>query len=215
MKKNLLLFSASLGLLLLTSTRLFSQGFEGTIDFRKIGAVDTIQYKYYVKGNNVRIDEIGSDKHVAGTMLIDIKTETAKSLSPERKLYLDLEKGKPNTVSIDKVKIEKGKGSKKIAGYNCNEVIVKNGEQNTIVTYYLAKDNFHFLKGVIKTLNRKDKSSTYYQTISENENSFPFLSIETDYAGNRKSTLEVLNVNKQKIEDKTFALPAGFKKFEK
>jgi hypothetical protein len=215
MKKQILNITAIIAVFLLTTSALFSQGFEGTIEFRKIGSIDTIQYIYYVKGNQVRIDEIGSDKRTAGTMLIDIKNETAKSLSPERKLYLDLEKGKPNTVSIDKVKIEKGKATKKIAGYNCTEYVVKNGEQNTIVTYYLAKDNFHFIKGVIKTLNRKDKASTYYQTLSDNENCFPFLSIETDYAGNRKSTLEVLNVNKHKIEDKLFLIPAGFKKFEK
>ena len=215
MKKQILNITAIIAVFLLTTSALFSQGFEGTIEFRKIGSIDTIQYIYYVKGNQVRIDEIGSDKRTAGTMLIDIKNETAKSLSPERKLYLDLEKGKPNTVSIDKVKIEKGKVTKKIAGYNCTEYVVKNGEQNTIVTYYLAKDNFHFIKGVIKTLNRKDKASTYYQTLSDVENCFPFLSIETDYAGNRKSTLEVLNVNKHKIEDKLFLIPAGFKKFEK
>jgi hypothetical protein len=215
MKKHFLSFAAILAPFLLTSTTLFSQGFEGSIDFRKIGAFDTTKYIYYVKGNQVRIDEIGSNKVVAGSMLIDLKTTTGKSLSPERKLYMDLEKGKPNTVSADQVIIEKGKGVKKIAGHTCNEVIVKNTEQNTIVTYYIAKDNFHFLKGVISTLNRKDKSSMYYQTITNNDNSFPFLSIETDLAGTRKSTLEVTNVNKHKIEDKVFLMPAGFKKFEK
>ncbi len=215
MKKHFLSFAAILAPFLLTSTTLFSQDFEGSIDFRKIGAVDTTKYIYYVKGNQVRIDEIGSNKTVAGSMLIDLKTTTGKSLSPERKLYLDLEKGKPNTVSADQVTVEKGKGVKKIAGYTCNEVIVKNTEQNTMVTYYIAKDNFHFLKGVISTLNRKDKSSMYYQTITGNDNSFPFLSIETDLAGTRKSTLEVINVNKHKIEDKIFLIPAGFKKFEK
>ena len=215
MKKHFLSFAAILAPFLLTSTTLFSQGFEGSIDFRKIGAFDTTKYIYYVKGNQVRIDEIGSNKVVAGSMLIDLKTTTGKSVSPERKLYMDLEKGKPNNVSADQVKIEKGKEVKKIAGYTCNEVIVKNTEQNTIVTYYIAKDNFHFLKGVISTLNRKDKSSMYYQTIAGNDNSFPFLSIETDLAGTRKSTLEVTNVNKHKIEDKVFLMPAGFKKFEK
>jgi hypothetical protein len=214
MKKQLILLSGLLTAFLLQTASVSAQGFEGTIDFRKIG-LDTIRYIYHVKGNNVRIDEISSDKKVAGTMLIDLKSQTAKSLSPERKLFMDLEKSNPNTISSDKVTIEKGKNSKTIAGYKCNEITVKNKEQNTMVTYYIATENFHFLTGVIKTLNRKDKASLYYQTISNTENAFPFMSVESDLSGNKKSTLEVLKVDKHKIDDKTFAIPAGYKKFEK
>jgi hypothetical protein len=215
MKKSFVLFTAFLGAIVLSQLQSVAQGFEGTIEFRKIGTVDTIKYVYHVKGNNVRIDEIGSDKKTAGTMLIDIKNQTAKSLSPERKLYLDVEKGKANTLTSDQVSISKGKNSKTIAGYKCSEVVVTNNEQKTVVTYYMAKDNFHFLNGVIKTLNRKDKASVYYQTLSDTENSFPLMSVETDLAGNKKSVLEVLSVNKQKIDDKTFVIPPGYKKFEK
>jgi hypothetical protein len=55
----------------------------------------------------------------------------------------------------------------------------------------------------------------YYQTISNTENAFPFMSVESDLSGNKKSTLEVVKVDKHKIDDKTFAIPAGYKKFEK
>lgn len=215
MKKQILAFSAVVAAVLFPTTNLFSQGFEGTIEFKKISSIDTIQYIYYVKGDNVRIDEIGSDKRTAGTMLVNIKDGSAKSLSPERKLYLDVEKGKQTPVAKDKVKIEKGKGVKTIAGYKCNEVVVKNSDENTVITYYIAKDNFHFLTGVIKSLNRKDKISTHYQLLSDIDNSFPFLAVETDFSGTKKSSLEVIAVNKHKIESSIFQIPAGYKKFEK
>ena len=47
-------------------------------------------YIYYVKGDNVRIDEIGTKSHkVEGSFLVDMEAKTMKSLNHERKLYME------------------------------------------------------------------------------------------------------------------------------
>lgn len=215
MKNKILIFSALLITTLFSAAESLAQGFEGSIEFKKVSSIDTITYVYYIKGDQVRIDEIGSDKHTAGTMLVNIKEGTAKSLSPERKLYLDIEPNKTPTAASGKLQVSKGKETKTIAGYKCSEITVKDSDANTIIKYYIAKDNFHFLSGVIKALNRKDKISTYYLQLKDVDNSFPFYAIETDFAGNKKTVLEVTTVNKHKVDSKVFEIPAGYKKFER
>ena len=140
-----------------------SQGFQGVIEFTKSTAIDTTDYAYYVKGDMIRIEEIGSDKKVAGIFLVNIRTNKAKALSPERKLYMDQSSGNAQASSIKNIEVIKGKNTKTIAGYKCREVIVKNKDQDTQITYYLGKDDFHFFDGMLIALNRKDKLSTYYQ----------------------------------------------------
>ncbi|MFI5222507.1 MAG: hypothetical protein ACHQK8_09290, partial [Bacteroidia bacterium] len=73
-----------------------AQSFEGVIEFKKQTATDTVNYIYYVKGDKVRLDEIGSkSKKVEGSFIIDLKTHSMVSLSHERKLYIEQASGAP------------------------------------------------------------------------------------------------------------------------
>ena len=76
------------------------QSFEGTIEFKKQTPTDTVNYVYYIKGDKVRLDEIGSkSKKVEGSFIIDLKTNSMTSLSHERKLYIEQASGTPATIS--------------------------------------------------------------------------------------------------------------------
>ena len=191
------------------------QGFQGVIEFTKSTAIDTTDYAYYVKGDMIRIEEIGLDKKVAGIFLVNIRTNKAKALSPERKLYMDQTSGNAQASSIKNIEVIKGKNTKTIAGYKCKEVMVKNKDQGTQITYYLAKDDFHFFDGMLIALNRKDKLSTYYQQIPDSKNMFPFYAAESDLNGKQRVLLSVTKVTKKELEDKLFEIPPEYKKFEK
>ena len=191
------------------------EGFQGVIEFTKATTFDTTSYVYYVKGDMIRIDEITSDKKIAGILIVNTKTYKSTSLSPDRQVYMELKSGNSNLITIKDVEIIKGKQTKTIAGYKCKEVVVKNKEQNTQITYYLAKDNFHFFEGMLLALNRKDKFSTYFQQLSDVQNTFPFRAIETDLNGKARGSLNVVKVTKKDIEDYLFEIPDGYTKFEK
>jgi hypothetical protein len=192
-----------------------AQPFEGVIEFKRATSIDTTDYVYYVKGNIVRIDEIGTDGKVAGTMLVNIKEYKAQSLSPERKLYMDLESTNKQFIKLKDVNVTKGKKTKMVAGYKCEEWIVTKKDQNTIITYYLAKDNFDFFEGLLIALNRKDKLSTYYQQLPETKSVFPLYSQETDLNGKPKASLETTKITKKTLDKSLFLIPADFKRFEK
>lgn len=215
MKKSALKILTVAVVLIAFSLSASAQAFEGTIEFKKITASDTVNYVYTVKGNMVRIDEIGSKSHkVEGTFLIDMDAKTMKSLNHERKLYMD-----QPTPAAPVIKgtctVKKGQNVKNIQGYKCVEYIVTNNEENTQITYWLADGKFTFFEKLLRQLNRKDKSSVYFLQIPDIKNMFPMLSVQSDINGKVNTTLEVTKITKKEIDPSIFEMPKGYNKFEK
>jgi len=193
----------------------FAQAFEGTIEFKKASTTDTTNYVYYVKGNQVKIDEIGAkSRKVEGSFLVDMDAKTMKSLNIERKLYMDQPTPAAPTIK-GTCTVKKGQNVKNLQGYKCVEYVVTNVEEATTITYYIADGKFTFFEKLLRQLNRKDKSSTYFLQIPDMKNSFPMLSIQTDLQGKETGRLEVTKITKKEIDPSTFDLPKGYNKFEK
>lgn len=215
MKKSILKLISIIIVIIAFSFAAVAQSFEGTIEFKKAGTTDTTSYVYYVKGNQVKIDEIGSkSRKVEGSFLIDMDAKTMKSLNHERKLYM--EQPTPAAPIIKGTcTVKKGQNVKNLQGYKCVEYIVTNNEEATIISYYVADGKFSFFEKLLRQLNRKDKSSTYYLQIPDIKNSFPMLSIQTDLMGKETGRLEVTKITKKDIDSSTFEMPKGYNKFEK
>ena len=215
MKKIKLNIAAVIVLLTGISFSAFSQSFEGVIEFKKATLIDTTTYIYYVKGNKVKIDEMGAKSHrVEGTFLIDLEAKTMKSLNHERKLYMD--QGTPAAPVIKGTcTVKKGTNNKNIQGYKCAEYIVTNTEENTSIAYYLADGKFSFFEKLLHQLNRKEKAPTYFLQIQDAKNMFPMLSIQTDNAGKETGRLEVTKISNKTLEASMFEIPKGYNKFEK
>lgn len=192
-----------------------AQGFEGVIEFKKKTLFDTVNYVYYIKGDKVRIDEIGSkSKKVEGTFLVDTKAGSMLSLSHDRKMYLEQKPPAPTKPSGE-CKVEKTKNTKTIAGYKCTEYIVKNVTENTIISYWVTPGKFVFFKKLLNTLNRKDKFSTYFQQIPGMDGMFPVVAIQSAMDGKETERLEATKIEKKVIDIKQFDIPAGYTKFDK
>ncbi len=189
--------------------------FEGTIEFRKKTAFDTINYTYYVKGDKVRIDETnGKTGKVEGTFLIDLKAGTMTSLSHERKMFIEQKPPAPTKPSGE-TKVEKTKNTKTILGYKCVEYKVTNATENTIISHWVASGKFNFFVKMMNVLNRKDKFSTYYQQIKGTEGMFPFYSTMSAMDGKPTEFMEVTKITKSVVDAAKFTIPAGYTKFDK
>ncbi|MBL7889439.1 MAG: DUF4412 domain-containing protein [Bacteroidia bacterium] len=215
MKKSILKLSSILVVMLAFAFNATAQTFEGTIEFKKMTPSDTTNYVYYVKGDQVRIDEIGSkSRKVEGTFLVDMQGKTMKSLNHERKLYMD-----QPTPAAPVVKgtcnVKKGQNVKNLQGYKCQEYIVTNAEEGVTITYWVADGKFSFFEKLLRQLNRKDKSSVYFLKITDVKNGFPMLSVQTDAGGKETVKLEVTKITKKDIDPTMFDTPKGYNKFEK
>lgn len=212
MKKLFLLFLFATAGTVIAS----AQSFEGVIEFRKQTTTDTVNYVYHIKGDKVRLDEIGNkSKKVEGSFIIDLKSNSMTSLSHERKLYTEQASGTPATVT-GKPEVKKTGNVKTIQGQKCNEYVVKNPEEKVQVTYWLANGKYDFFLKLLKILNRKDKSALYFQQLTDVEGMFPFLSSQVNLeTGKEEVKMEVTKVEKKTIDATKFEIPKDYQKFQK
>lgn len=193
-----------------------AQSFEGVIEFKKQTPTDTVNYIYHVKGDKVRLDEIGNkSKKVEGSFIIDMKTSSILSLSHERKLYIEQASGTPAAVK-GKPEVKKTGNTKTIQGIKCTEYVVTNPEEKVAVTYWMASNNYDFFFKLLKVLNRKDKSAVYVQQITGAEGMFPFLSSQVNLETNKEEVkMEVTKVEKKNVDEAKFEVPKDYQKFQK
>jgi hypothetical protein len=190
-----------------------AQAFEGVIEFTKTTGPVVTNYRYFVKGEHVRVEEVSSRGEVQGIMLVDTRDRTVTALSPERKLYMDV----PNTrLPKDvEVQIQKSSDLKDIAGYKCEKWVVKSPKDDRQITYWVAADEFNFFRPLLETLNRKDETALYFLEIKDAKGVFPLLGIEQKMDGAEVSRLEVSKVTKAPQKSSLFEIPAGYNKFER
>jgi len=193
-----------------------AQSFEGVIEFKKQTATDTVNYIYYVKGDKVRLDEIGNkSKKVEGSFIIDLKTNSMVSLSHERKLFIEQASGTPATVT-GKPEVTKTGNVKTILGVKCNEYVVKNTDEKVQVTYWMGSGKFDFFFKLLKVLNRKDKSAVYVQQLTSVDGMFPFLSSQVNLeTGKEEIKMEVTKIDKKTVDASKFDIPKDYQKFQK
>lgn len=212
MKK--LLVIAAVGLSFLKTS---AQGFNGSIDFKYCTQKDTTHNIYYVKDKLVKLDQIGKKSgNIEGSFIFDLNNNSIKYVNPKRKLWGDHKSETPPVIK-GKCEVTKGGNSKTVQGIKCTDYIVKNTEENTVITYWVATDKFGFFIPIIKMWNRKDKQSVYFNQITGlPEGSMPMLSEEKQISDGKTVTkLEVIKLNKTAPDDSYLQVPADYTKFDK
>src|ERR1700740_50985 len=108
--KKLKLFVAAFAI----STASFAQ-FEGTIEFRMETKKDTTTNIYYVKGDNVKLDQIGKKSgKVEGSFVFDLNGKSIKFVNPARKVWGDHKSETPPAIK-GTCEVIKGKTTKMVA----------------------------------------------------------------------------------------------------
>ena len=189
--------------------------FEGTIEFIQSNGIDTSCYKYYIKGNNVRIDDLDAEtKKLDGSFLIDLTTKKITALSPGRHLYFYPPASLPLKPG-GKPKAEQTGKTRRINGYVCRQWLVTDAQEGIKIYYWLAYDHFNFFDAMLKVLNRKNNFSEYYLQIPGTKGMFPILAIEEDMAGNKKGEMKAGRIITTTLNGNLFQIPSGYTEFNK
>lgn len=207
----------AVGLFTIASIGAFAQGFEGSIYFTKSNMIDVTQYVYHVKGDMVRIDEMveDSDKLVA-TLLVNLESGTMTALSHERNLYMNRPKKGDSADDTQGNVIVNGQLKRSIHGTNCSQIRVKNKQADREVMYWVSDEaNYGFFPKLLSILKRKDNFSTYYMSIPDIGDKLPLLAQENTLLREKKGFLQVDKLEKKKLDDSLFKIPAGFEKVER
>lgn len=193
-----------------------AQSYEGSIEFKMETTKDTTTNIYYVKGNDVKLDQIGRKSgKVEGSFVFNLATNEIRFVNPVRKVW-----GEHKSETAPMIKgtcvSSKGTNTKMVQGQKCTEYIVKNTEENTQITYWIAPGKYDFFMPLVKAWNRKDKQSIYFNQIKDlPKGSMPLLSEEKQISdGKLISKLEVSKMTKGGVDPSKLAIPADYKKFE-
>ncbi len=198
------------------SVMAIAQSFEGSIEFRMETSKDTTTNIYYIKGHDVKLDQIGRKSgKVEGSFVFNTQTSEIKYVNPVRKVWGE---HKSETAPVIKGNCisSKGPNTKMVQGQKCTEYIVKNTEENTQITYWIVSGKYDFFAPLVKAWNRKDKQSIYFNQIKDlPKGSMPLLSEEKTISdGKLISKLEVSKITKGKIDATKLSIPDDYKKFE-
>jgi hypothetical protein len=211
MKKSLLLLACfSLAL------SGFSQSFSGSIEFRYYTQKDTSLNHYLVKEPLVKLDRIGDKgKSVEGSFIFDLKTHEIKWVNPKRKLWGSQKSETPQVIRGQCI-VSKTGNIKKILGYRCFEYIVRNTEENVVISYWITTDKFDFFVPLLQLWNRKDKQSIYFGQIKDlPKGSMPLLSEEKQISDGKILTrLEAIKITPSVPTAENMGVPAGYSHME-
>ena len=190
--------------------------FEGSIEFRMETKKDTTTNIYYVKGQSVKLDQIGKKSgKVEGSFVFDLKGKSIKFVNPARKVWGDHKSETPPSIA-GTCEVSKLKTTKMVAGKMCTEYIVKNTTENTQIVYWVSSEKYDFFVPLVKLWNRKDKQSIYFNQIKDlPKGAMPMQSLETSLDGKTTvSKLEVIKLEKKAIDAASVGVPSDYKKFE-
>jgi len=197
-------------LILLFSANTKAESFEGSIEFVYESHYDTSYFTYYVKNNQVRIDQFDNKHLLVQSLLIHMGHEEIYVLSPNKKLYTKLEKKQSAHQDYENFMVQKTENHRTVNGIDCYQWRVKNIERNTEIAYWVSQSDFYFFEDLIKLINHTDRTYDFFEKIPETQGFFPLLAVERTLLRKEKSRIYVANITKKTISDSMFTIPADY-----
>ncbi|MBI9054656.1 MAG: DUF4412 domain-containing protein [Bacteroidales bacterium] len=188
--------------------------FEGRIELVQETHYEKSYFTYFIKNDNVRIDEFDSDHLLIQSLIIKINDEQVYILCPSKKLYTQLTLSDSKKMTSDNFKIIKTENSRIVNGFDCYQWRVKNIERNTEAAYWVSQNNFYFFEDLIKLLNRTDKTFEFFEIIPDSQGFFPMLSVERTLLRKEKLRTYVVAINNEILDESNFIIPPEYKPVE-
>ena len=190
-----------------------SQKFEGLIKIVEYNEVDTLIYEFKVKDNFVAIWMHNNQKSTNKYFIADTTKKEIYEINKEQKVYIKYAIENPPEKKEDKefIKIEKTDNYKIIDGIQCFQWLVINKVKNTVLSYWVAKQDFSFLYDIIYNIkSASNKRTSYFMFIPNYEMFFPYQSIERGLLREFRGEEQLVYVKPQKLSDSIFKIPEGY-----
>lgn len=186
--------------------------FAGEIKFTKTAGSINVEYVYLVKGDQIRVEEVGDEGKPEGIQLMNLKDKKVYALSPDRKLYMDVSNSRP--AADLKVDVKKTGKTKEILGKKCTEIIVTCKDLDRKIVYWVTEGEYNFFIPMLQTLNRKENQSMFFLLIPGMKGYFPMLSTEYSISTGKVITeLKAEKVVEKDVAKSEFEIPEGYKLF--
>lgn len=202
------LFTALLAIFIAGSTApVKAQSFEGIVQFNLTSAQGKIPMTYMMKGENVRMEFEGRPG-MKGVMLLDGKENKAYMLISQMNAYMELPTGQAQEGTKIKPEITKTGKTQKILGYDCEQLIIKDGGR--VTEAWVTKAIGKFQKFGMGGGMQEGKQDSWQDNLG-GSGMFP-VRVVTKEGDTETSKMEVTKVEKKSLEASLFKIPEGFQK---
>ncbi len=187
--------------------------FEGTMTFVKMTHYDTTYFAYHVKDYYIRIEEMTKTRELSRVYIVDTQNGAMVALHPKRKLFTTIHVTPNLYAQNPEIEVIRTSNKKRIRGVVCTQWRVRNQKENTEITYWVANDEFYFFRRLIEIVNGVDKINYYFMQIPGAEGFMPVLTEERNLLREKRTHIEMIEIERKIIDPKLFTIPSGFKLF--
>jgi len=189
--------------------------FEGTMTFVKLTHYDTTYFAYHVKDDYIRIEEMTKTRELSRVYIVDTQNRAMVALHPKRKLFTTIHVTPYLYAQNPDIEVIRTSNRKRIRGVVCTQWRVRNQKENTEITYWVANDEFYFFRGLIEIIDGVDKINYYFMQIPEAEGFMPVLTEERSLLREKRTHIEMIEIERKILDPKLFTIPSDFKLFTK
>jgi hypothetical protein len=201
-------FTAILAILVVGSlVPLKAQTFEGVVQFNLTSAQGEIPMTYMMKGENVRMEFEGRPG-MKGVMLLDGKENKAYMLISQMNAYMELPTGQTQEGIKTKPEITKTGKTQKILGFDCEQLIIKDGAR--VTEAWVTKAIGKFQKFGMGGRAQQGNPESWQDNLA-GSGMFP-VRVVTKEGDTETSKMEVTKVEKKSLEASLFKIPEGYQK---
>jgi hypothetical protein len=187
--------------------------FEGIIYFQKTDEREVNFFRYYIKGDKVRIEDVDEKGELNGILLIDMTKISLKMLSCGAQLYIEVPISEQ--VNSPKIKVDRTGDIKMIAGKECERWKIIDTEKYSSFEFWVNEGNYPFLNPMLRMLNRNDNIALAWIGLMIGDNYFPFKGTEFSSTGKELTKLEVIDIKEMTLDDELFVIPSNYSLFER
>lgn len=191
-----------------------AKSFEGNITLVKATFYDTTYYTFTVKENMVRIDEKNAKLQIMQSLIIDLQGRKITALSPSQKLFTTLQKFKSSASYQKDYTVIKSENFKYIDGQKCFLWRIRNSNLNVEMSFWVFESDFDFFNEVVGLLGSTEdyaKYCMYFDQIPNAQGYFPMLMVEKTLLRDEKMKVFVQQINRKKVDSRSFIVPNDYK----
>jgi hypothetical protein len=190
----------------------FSQNFEGVVKMKIESEGESVIMDYMVKGDKIRIEL--PDQSEQASMVMNLADRKMLIIMHEEKMYMEHripEFSDNETAEENDGDITITNETKNIHGFTATKWIVKN-ENGDVTEAWITNElgSFFAMDNPMAQGKRKSK----WESKLAGGGFFPLLVVTKDSKGKEKERMEIVTVDKRKLNESDFNPPAGYQKLE-
>ncbi len=190
-----------------------NKSFEGIITYKKETMNDTVFNNFYIKGSKIRIDYILKTGKLLKYKIIDFKNNEYIVVNPSKKLYVQSYINKTTTVKNGSLIVDKTGNYKFIQQKKCFQWLVKDKQNNTVVSYWVSYEGYNYYGDLLEILNETEKIFSYFSQIPNSNGYIPFISVERSWLRDERMKMTAEKIIEISIDDSIFDIPKGYLPF--